>query len=255
MAGGRVFDESIKALAPFGRLVAYGIASREQNELRTGGLMRRSHAVVGFWLIHCLAARRWSTAPLADLFERAPRGDLRVVEGETYGLSEVRRAHEDLAARRTSGKLVLDPLSDASPEAVWAVLVDGAALPRVGLGRAGERRRDDRQGREDQGRLRGQSRAARSRWTRPEPAPDQRMTGAAACRLACSAACARSGLTPRRATAGRASTMREEYNGAAAAADLAHDARPRPVVRAVRRRPQGPRRAGRRSARLSSSAQ
>jgi hypothetical protein len=29
--------------------------------------------------------------------------------GETYPLSEVRRAHEDLEGRRTSGKLLLDP--------------------------------------------------------------------------------------------------------------------------------------------------
>ena len=34
MAGGRVFDERLLALAPFGRLVAYGIASREQNTSR-----------------------------------------------------------------------------------------------------------------------------------------------------------------------------------------------------------------------------
>jgi NADPH2:quinone reductase len=47
--------------------------------------------------------------PLADLFARAARGELRVIEGEAYGLSEARRAHEDLQARRTSGKLVLDP--------------------------------------------------------------------------------------------------------------------------------------------------
>ena len=32
-----------------------------------------------------------------------------MVAGETYGLSEGRRAHEDLQARRTSGKLLLDP--------------------------------------------------------------------------------------------------------------------------------------------------
>jgi NADPH2:quinone reductase len=31
--------------------------------------------------------------------------------GETYPLSEVRRAHEDLTGRRTSGKLLLDPAS------------------------------------------------------------------------------------------------------------------------------------------------
>jgi len=109
MAGGRVFDESLKALAPFGRLVTYGIASKEQNELRTGALMRRSHAVVGFWLMHCLRVPEMVGPPLRELGRLVASGDLRVVEGETYGLSEVRRLHEDLAARRTTGKLVIDP--------------------------------------------------------------------------------------------------------------------------------------------------
>ena len=109
MAGGRVFDESMKALAPFGRLVTYGIASRDQNELRTGALMRRSHAVVGFWLMHCLRVPDMVGPPLRELGRLVASGDLRVVEGETYGLSEVRRLHEDLAARRTTGKLVIDP--------------------------------------------------------------------------------------------------------------------------------------------------
>jgi NADPH:quinone reductase len=109
MAGGRVFEQSMKALAPFGRLVTYGIASGEQNELRTGSLMRRSHAVVGFWLMHCLREPDMVAGPLRELFELTARGELRVVEGETYPMSEVRRAHEDLAARRTSGKLTLDP--------------------------------------------------------------------------------------------------------------------------------------------------
>ncbi|HEV2062139.1 MAG TPA: zinc-binding dehydrogenase, partial [Solirubrobacteraceae bacterium] len=46
---------------------------------------------------------------LADLFTRAERGEVRVVVGETYPLSAARRAQEDLVARRTSGKLTLDP--------------------------------------------------------------------------------------------------------------------------------------------------
>ncbi|HEY3018728.1 MAG TPA: NADPH:quinone oxidoreductase family protein, partial [Solirubrobacteraceae bacterium] len=54
MAGGLIFEESMAALAPFGRLVVYGIASREQNTVKTGRLMRRSQAVVGFWLWDCL---------------------------------------------------------------------------------------------------------------------------------------------------------------------------------------------------------
>ncbi len=110
MAGGRVFDASLAALAPLGRLVTYGIASGEPNTVSTGALMRKSRAVIGFWLFHCLRRpAELVDAPLQDLFARAAAGELRVVEGAAYPLSEVRRAHEDLQARRTSGKLVLDP--------------------------------------------------------------------------------------------------------------------------------------------------
>ena len=109
MSGGRVFDQAAEALAPFGRIVAYGIAGREQNTLETGRLMRKSRAVIGFWLMHCLGRRDMIEEPLADLFERTARGDLKPQVGETYALSDVRRAHEDLQGRRTSGKLLLDP--------------------------------------------------------------------------------------------------------------------------------------------------
>ncbi len=110
MAGGRVGEAGLAALAPFGRLVIYGIATLEQNTFGSGALLRRSHAVIGFWLMHCLRKpAEMIDAPLQDLFARVAAGELRVVEGATYPLSEVRRAHEDLEARRTSGKLVLDP--------------------------------------------------------------------------------------------------------------------------------------------------
>ena len=109
MSGGRVFDGCAEALAPFGRIVAYGIASREQNSVETGRLMRKSRSVIGFWLMHCLGRRDMMEEPLADLFERAARGELVPKIGETYALSDVRRAHEDMQGRRTSGKLLLDP--------------------------------------------------------------------------------------------------------------------------------------------------
>jgi NADPH:quinone reductase len=109
MSGGQVFEGCLDALAPFGRLVTYGIAGREQNEVPTGRLMRKSQAVVGFWLVHCLGRPEITQEPLRDLFERVARGELRPQVGQTYPMSEVRRAHEDLEARRTSGKLLLDP--------------------------------------------------------------------------------------------------------------------------------------------------
>jgi NADPH:quinone reductase len=110
MAGGAVFEQSAEALAPFGRIVVYGIATREQNDLRTGRLMRKSRGVIGFWLMHCLERpETMMLEPLRDLFERAARGEIKPQLGDVYPLSEVRRAHEDLVGRRTTGKLALDP--------------------------------------------------------------------------------------------------------------------------------------------------
>jgi len=109
MAGGQVFEESMKALAPFGRCVTYGIASREQNEVQTGALMRRSQAVVGFWLMHCIGRPAMIDEALSDLFERVRSGALRVVVGDTYPLGEVGLRARGLAERRTTGKLLLDP--------------------------------------------------------------------------------------------------------------------------------------------------
>ena len=109
MAGGPVFDACLAALAPFGRLVAYGIASGQGNEVHTRKLMGRSRAVVGFWLVHCLGQPAMVDEALADLYARAAGGELRAVVGATYPLSEAARAQTDLAERRTTGKVLLDP--------------------------------------------------------------------------------------------------------------------------------------------------
>jgi NADPH2:quinone reductase len=109
MAGGEIFEQSLAALAPFGRVVTYGIASREPNEVNTGALMRRSRAVVGFWLMHCLGNPEMVDEALADLFTRVVDGQLRAVVGATYPLGEAAQAQIDMQERRTTGKVLLDP--------------------------------------------------------------------------------------------------------------------------------------------------
>jgi NADPH2:quinone reductase len=109
MAGGPVFDVALRAMADMGRLVVYGISSREQNEVRTGRLLKRSQSVIGFWLFHYLEREEHLRVPLAELFGLAATGAVRAVVGETYRLGDARRAQEDLAARRTRGKLLIDP--------------------------------------------------------------------------------------------------------------------------------------------------
>jgi len=45
----------------------------------------------------------------SDLFRWIAKGDLSVRIGAQYPLADARRAHEDLAGRRTTGKLILVP--------------------------------------------------------------------------------------------------------------------------------------------------
>jgi NADPH2:quinone reductase len=111
MTGGTVTDQSLKALAPFGRLAFYGMASRKPpTPVSPATLMAHSTTIAGMWLAHVfqLPGNVMGTA-LDELFTLVTEGRLRVVAGGEYALGEARRAHEDLRARRTTGKLVLDP--------------------------------------------------------------------------------------------------------------------------------------------------
>lgn len=109
MSGGEAFDAELATLAPLGRMVVFGIASREQRDVSTAALLRGSKAVIGFWLVHLLMDRERIGPMIAELFELVAKGGLQVEVGGVYPLSEAARAHEDLIARRTSGKLLLDP--------------------------------------------------------------------------------------------------------------------------------------------------
>jgi NADPH:quinone reductase len=109
MAGGPTFDACLEAVAPFGRLVTFGLASRQPNEVRNADLMRTSRAVVGFWLVHLFTRPDELRAGIGELLAAVAAGELEVVVSGVYPLSDARRALEDIAARRTEGKLLLDP--------------------------------------------------------------------------------------------------------------------------------------------------
>lgn len=109
MSGGAAFEACLRTLAPFGRLITFGIASREENRVPTGHLMRNSRAVIGFWLVHLLRERDAVTAAIGELLAAVAANELEVVIGGVYPLADAKRAHEDLAARTTQGKLLLDP--------------------------------------------------------------------------------------------------------------------------------------------------
>lgn len=110
MVGGDTFAASLAALAPFGRLVHFGQAGRAgAPPVDPGHLMVRSVGVVGFWLARVLQRPEMMSAAMHDLLRAVLAGELEPIVGGTYPLEDARRAHEDLRARRTVGKLVLVP--------------------------------------------------------------------------------------------------------------------------------------------------
>lgn len=110
MVGGSTLDQSLEALAAFGRLVVYGMASRKAPKaIHPGALMPKSQSVIGFWLVNALADKELMAEVFMDLFGMIINGKLKPVIGSTYPLSKASDAHRDMLARKTVGKIVLDP--------------------------------------------------------------------------------------------------------------------------------------------------
>ena len=92
MSGGDAFDAELAALAPLGRMVVFGIASREQREVSTAALLRGSKAVIGFWLVHLLARRDLLAPMIGELLGAVAAGELEVSVGERLPALRGRRA-------------------------------------------------------------------------------------------------------------------------------------------------------------------
>ena len=110
MVGGKTFDSSLEVLAPFGRLITFGMASRTApTPIHPGVLMGGTKTVAGFWLSHCFGKKELMADVLTELFALISSGALKPVIGATYGLSEAKIAHQAILARQTTGKVTLDP--------------------------------------------------------------------------------------------------------------------------------------------------
>jgi NADPH2:quinone reductase len=110
MVGGNAFDESVKALAHFGRLITFGMASRTApTPIHPGALMHGSKTIAGFWLNNCFGKPHLFNAVLDELFALILKGDLKPVIGGVYPLDQAADAHRAMLARGTVGKIVLKP--------------------------------------------------------------------------------------------------------------------------------------------------
>jgi NADPH2:quinone reductase len=110
MVGGTTFDQSLLALADFGRLLTFGMASRTApTPVHPGSLMHGSKTISGFWLANCFGKKELMNDVIAELFTLIEAGKLKPVIGASYPLSEAADAHRTMLARGTTGKIVLKP--------------------------------------------------------------------------------------------------------------------------------------------------
>jgi NADPH2:quinone reductase len=108
--GRSTFDESLASLRPRGTMVLFGAASGPVPPVDP---MRLEHEGSLFLtrpgLRHYTATREELLERVTDVLTRVADGLLDVRIGGRYPLDEARQAHEDLAARRTTGKLIIRP--------------------------------------------------------------------------------------------------------------------------------------------------
>jgi NADPH2:quinone reductase len=108
--GKTTFLEGFKALRPLGRMINYGSASGRPEPLDVATL-----ASSGSLYIQRPILGTYTRTPellrerAGQVLELMASGKLEVRIGRRYPLSQARRAHEDLEARKTTGKLVLLP--------------------------------------------------------------------------------------------------------------------------------------------------
>ena len=108
--GKTTFLEGLKALAPTGRMILYGAASGQPDPLPLAML-----APAGSLYVQRPTLQTYTRTPellrerARALFELIEAGALDIRIGARYPLEEARQAHEDLEARKTTGKLLLIP--------------------------------------------------------------------------------------------------------------------------------------------------
>ncbi len=109
MAGGDIFQKTLTCLAPFGRVVIYGVASGEQSRLYPSSLMAKNQSVIGFFLPQIMRKPQLFQSSLMELLSFVNNGSLKLTIGGTFPLNEAASVHTMLQGRKTKGKLILIP--------------------------------------------------------------------------------------------------------------------------------------------------
>jgi len=114
--GGVVFAQSLRALAPFGRLVVYGMASREPLVLDAEAIRHTFYDPSPNQSLHVFNLGLYfgmrpevCVAAMHDLIGMVASGQIRVPVSHVLPLKQAAEAHRLIETRQTVGKVILKP--------------------------------------------------------------------------------------------------------------------------------------------------
>jgi NADPH2:quinone reductase len=107
--GADTFEDSLASLRPRGMMVLYGMASGPAPAFDPQRLQAHSLFLTRPGLPEYVATREELLQRAGDVLAWIADGSLEVRIGARYPLEDARQAHEDLEARRSTGKLLLIP--------------------------------------------------------------------------------------------------------------------------------------------------
>lgn len=108
--GGETFDDSVDALAPFGRIVSIGSASGADGRVNPSPLRKRNASVIGYHFGKAMEADPDRVRPaVRDLFDLLSTDDISVVVDKTFSLEDAAAAHAYIEDRQSRGKVLLHP--------------------------------------------------------------------------------------------------------------------------------------------------
>ena len=108
--GGPVFADCLKALRPLGTAIGIGFAGGPWEPVDPARLVGRNIGAVGFYLGRLMGFQpEFVRREVAELLAIWRRGALHPVVGAEFPLDQAQQAHELIASRQSTGKVVLVP--------------------------------------------------------------------------------------------------------------------------------------------------
>lgn len=108
MAGGEIYNETLKSLAQGGHLIVYGCAGGTQGQIHPEYFVDENISQSGFNLAFFITTKTqvWQEA-LGRVIGLIAQGQLKISTPNSFALEEVAEAHRQIEARQTTGKVVL----------------------------------------------------------------------------------------------------------------------------------------------------